>query len=171
MKKDISLKIIILIIITTIIVGLAIFFREDHFVPENEYTYETDMFSTVNVKGALKLFENLDKASFLFIGRQYCQGCAYQGPILQIALAEYQFPVYYLDLNTIDTSKEETQELLKKLDFEYELYDKKGPFGSFLGYTPMLIIIKGGKQVYGHIGALDKDEIYELILKYGVITE
>jgi hypothetical protein len=38
-----------------------------------------------------------------------------------------------------------------------------------MGYTPMLVIIKNGKQVYGNLGILTERDIHEVVLKYGVI--
>ena len=171
MKNDKALKVIILIVITAIFVTLAIVFRKDtKTLPKVEESgYDTKMFINIDVKEALELFNQKNTTSIIFLGRQTCEVCAYQGPYLQVAIATYHFNVYHIDIEKIDYESKEYEEFVKKLDYEYELEDKKGSFGSFMGYTPMIVIIRNGKQVYGHLGILTDTEIYELALTYGVI--
>ena len=155
------------ILITVVIVTVAIIFAKKE--QEETYEYDTHTFNNINVKQALLLFDKPD-AFLLFIGRQNCEGCSEQGPYIILSQIYHNFDVYHIDLEKVDFEDPKTYDFVKKLDYPYELYDQKGTFGGFIGYTPMVIIIKNGKQVYGNIGVLTDDEITKLVKTYGVKT-
>jgi len=171
--KDNSMKAIIAIVLTIIILVIAIIFANRNTNTEEEqkdYSYETESFKNVNLKQTIELFKR-DEATFLFIGRQGCEGAHFQAPYIIYAQVYYTFEVYHLDINDIDFENDPNVELLKeKLDYPYELEGKKGTFGSFLGTTPMVVIIKNKKQVYGNIGVLTDEEIVNILKEYGVKT-
>ena len=169
MKNNQALKVIIVLVLTIVIVTVAIIFankKTDE--EEKEYKYDTYSFTNINVKEALELFKT-DEPKMLFLGRQNCEGCSLQGPYITLSQVYNDYPVYHLDIDTLDYEDPNVTTLANKLDYPYEMYDVEGPFGLFIGYTPMLIIIKNGKQVYGNIGVLTDKEVTELAKTYGVI--
>ena len=66
------------------------------------------------------------------------------------------FNLYFFESDTLE---KEDQNVLYNT---FELPD-------FEGYVPYTVIIKDGKQVYGHIGVIDDKEVTELAKTYGVI--
>ena len=165
--KNKSWLVIIFLLITVVIVTVAIIFAKKE--QEETFEYDTHTFNNINVKQALLLFDKPD-AFLLFIGRQNCEGCSQQGPYIIMSQVYHNFTVYHLDIDEVEYSDPDTYKLIQKLDYPYELYDKEGTFGSFFGYTPMVAIIKNGKQVYGNIGVLTDEEITTLVKTYGVKT-
>ena len=161
---------IYLVLITCLTIGLIIWFTQNNSEIKEEYQFDTSMFNIVDVSGANKLFET-DEPKVLLIGKQGCSACYNFVPTLQIAMAKYHFNVNYLDLSDIDIDSTEYKLLLEKLDFEYTLNDKKGIFSDFMGTTPMFIIIKDNKMVYGYIGTMSQTVVKTMVSKYGVITE
>ena len=156
--------IIYLLILLIVIVILAI-----KFVPRTKKVLlDTSMFNVIDTKEALDLFSLEDnKAKLLMIGRNDCSACISFEPILKIAIANYHFNVNYLELSLIDNS-DKKDELLRKLDYEYTLDGNTDNFSSFLGVTPMIIVIKNGRMVYGTIGTLNQEELKSIIDKYEI---
>jgi len=53
---------------------------------------------------------------------------------------------------------------------EYEFQGEKAEFGTFVGSTPMTVIIKDHKMVYGHIGSVNDDALGALTKMYSIAT-
>jgi len=161
LKKYGAIYLILLLIIS---ITLIIIFR-----PKNEETkeFDTSFFNVVNTKEAVDLF-NSSKNQILFIGRPGCSACQKFVPYLKIAVAQNHITINYLNLDEIDRNSEEYQKLIEKLDFEYTLNDTKAKFGDFMGATPMFIIIKNNRMVYGYIGVMTHTRIAELLTQYGI---
>lgn len=154
---------IYLVLLATLVVFLIIKF----FPREEESNYDTSMFNVVELANADDLFtDNVDKV--LFIGREGCSACEYFLPILQISMAKYHFYVSYLDVNSIDYESEDYQEFIKHLDYTYTLQGNTDKFSAFMGTTPMFIIIKNNKMVYGYIGTMSEATIEAMISQYGI---
>lgn len=155
---------IYLIIIVTIIISCIIAFKKPK---EPEIEYDTSMFNVVNISEANQLF-NSNQDQLLFVGRKTCSACQEFIKSLQIAVARGNFYVSYLDLEDIDTSSKDYEEFLSKLDYEYTYADVTGPFSKFIGSTPMIIIIKNNKMVFGILGSMSSDTILTIVNQYGI---
>ena len=160
---------IYLIIVASLIIGLIIFLKPNKEEPEEE-TYDTSFFTEVDTAGAVNLFES-NASSVLLICRPGCAVCQQFVPYLQIAMVQYGFEVNYLNLDTIDQNSEEYQKLAEKLDYEYTLDGKTAPFSQFMGATPMFIIIKNHRMVFGHLGIEMNDTIGSYVTQYGMNTK
>lgn len=160
--------IIYLLIILIVAITLAI-----KLVPKNkEELLDTSMFNVIDVKEALQLFnESNNKAKVLLICRLNCSACINSEKTFKFTMLEYKYNINYLELSNLQNDNEETKQLLEKLDYEYTLNDKKDVFSNFLGVTPMFIIIKNNKMVYGNIGTMDKNQIKQVVTKYDVTNE
>lgn len=156
---------IYLIIISVLIIALIIYFKPT--TPEDN-SFDTSMFTILDTKGVNELFLQKEP-KVLYIGRQGCSACKTFTPTIQISLAKYHFRVYYYDINDLDFNNEEVKKLINNLDMEYELNSKTDTFGNFIGNTPMFVIIKNKKMVYGKIGIIDEETIKNAVSKYGVI--
>lgn len=155
---------IYLIIIATITISCIIAFRKPE-TPEIEY--DTSMFNVVDIEGANQLF-NSNQDQLLFVGRKTCSACQDFVKSLQIAMAREHFYVSYLDIENMDTSSKDYQDFISKLDYEYTYANKTAPFGKFMGSTPMVIIIKNNKMVFGILGSMSSDTILTIVHQYAI---
>ena len=154
---------IYLIIIATIVIFLII-----KFVPHEEETkYDTSLFNVVDLKGANELFkDNINKV--LIIGREDCNACQNFLPTLKYAMIKYSFNVSYIELDNINPKNEGYDEFINNIDYTYTLKEKTDKFSTFLGVTPMVIIIKNNKMVYGYIGSMSEETIGAIVTQYGI---
>jgi hypothetical protein len=130
-------------------------------------TVDTSMFRVVTVKEVLNLFKE-EKANLLVISTSNCAATIKYVDSLKIAQAKYGYNTYYLELDNIDYKSKDFQELLSKLDMEYNFNNKIDKFSSFIGSTPMTVIIKNKKMVHGYIGSMSIDTLYTITSLYGV---
>lgn len=158
---------IYLILLTAVIIGLILLIKPNK-ETNNETEYDTSMFHNINTKEALTLFED-NKPHVLLIGRKTCGVCIDFLPTLQIAIAKYQFELNYIELTEMDSASEEYKKLKEKLDYEYTLEEKTDSFGAFMGVTPMFIIIKNNKMVFGYMGSMAESVIKTRLEQYGII--
>lgn len=155
---------IYLIIIATITISCIIIFRKPK---TTEIEYDTSMFNVVDIEGANQLFSS-NQDQLLFIGRKTCSVCQEFIKSLQIAMARDNFYVSYLDLDNIDTSNKAYEEFISKLDYEYTYANTTAPFGKFIGSTPMIVIIKNNKMVFGILGSMSSDTILTIVNQYAI---
>ncbi len=138
-----------------------------------ETNYDVSMFNEVDVAGALALFSSKE-TQLLYIGRPDCSACVAFLPTLQEAQANYGYTTNYLNLNNAVSSTVDQKALssfLGKLTKKETttISDQKttGTYGKdFWGVTPMLVVIKNGKQVDGLLGAYPYEKVSDLIEKY-----
>lgn len=156
-----------LTIIVVIIIGLILVFQTEK---EEKIDYDLSMFEVIDVKEVNKYFEE-KKSTVLFIGKETCTASQEFIPSLQIAQAKYNIKVRYLDLKSLDVESEDFKKLIENLDFPYTLKGEEKSFGEYIGATPMFIIIKEGKMVFGYIGTMTEDVIGTISKQYGATNE
>lgn len=163
LKNNIAIYMVLLASI--VVLCVALFVTKDG----NVEKVDTSMFRVITVKEALNLFKQ-DTAHLLVISTSTCAATIKYVPSLQIAQAKYGYNTYYLELDDIDYNSDDFQELLKKLDMEYNFNGKVDKFSAFIGSTPMNVIIKNKKMVHGYIGSMDTDTLYTITSLYGVAS-
>lgn len=168
LKNNLPIYLILLTcIIIVIIISTVTNTKEDSEKP----TVDTSMLRVLTLDETLDRFED-DNPTFLVIGYKTCSATITYASYLKIAQAKYGYITYYLDLDTIDeTQREQYDKLVEKLDMEYNFQGQTNTFGSFIGSTPMTIIIKDHKMVYGHIGTINDDSLGALTKMYGLATK
>lgn len=136
--------------------------------------YDTSKMENVDLEGILNLFDSKD-TYVLYIGRCDCSACAAYLPTLNQVADEYDFKTQYYDINTLNASDENYEKVINKLTKKYKMNyqgeDKTETFGYWMGFTPMTIIIKDGKQVDGEIGAIDYETLTNMLEKNGISKE
>lgn len=151
------------LVASIVIVCVAMFVTRD----DPGETVDTSMFRVVTPKEALKLF-NEDKANILVLSTSDCAATIKYVDSLKIAQAKYSYNTYYLNLDEVENDIENYKKLLEKLDMEYNFNNKVDKFSSFMGATPMTVIIKNKKMVHGYIGTMSVDTLYTITSLYGV---
>ena len=151
---------IILVIITFF---LILFISLNNKNPKKEL--DKSMFNVIKDNQAIKLFDN-KKTSFILLCRDSCEVCRKYIPILQIAIADYNFSVNYIGIEDLPKKQ---KEFFDKLDYQYEYEGKKAQLKEFINITPINVIIKNKEIVYAKIGSLSSDEIKTIVERYDII--
>lgn len=141
---------------------------------DNEQTsnYDVSMMNELDLSKALDLFNDKDKTYVLYIGRPDCSACISYLPTLQEAQENLGYTTQYLNLNNIDTKSDDFTKFSNKLSVKYTMTvsgeEQTETFGTWMGYTPMTIIIKNGKMVDGEIGAVNYSTLVSLLKNNGI---
>ena len=156
--------VIYLIIITCLIIaGITLFVNHE---PEPE-KLDSSLYNKVNIEGIDYLF-NDSTPKLLLIGTDSCSATVKYSKTLNFEMIKYNYKVYYLNLEEVDMESDAYKNFIKKLDFDYEQDGKPGKFYDFMGLTPMTVIIKNGKMVYGYIGTMSSGALDTVTELYGV---
>ncbi len=117
--------------------------------------YDVSMFEAIDVDGLKEAF-NSDEIQVVYFGRETCGYCVQFLPILQQAQEEFGYQTLYVDVTTVD---EEGMEEIQGLDsFLEENY----------GTTPLVILVKDGELIEGHIGYAEYDTFAQFLTDNGV---
>lgn len=139
---------------------------------EQTSDYDVSMMDELDLTGALKLFDEKDKTYVLYIGRPDCSACISYLPTLQEAQENLGYTTKYINLNNIDTKSDDYTKFSNKLSVKYTMTvsgeEKTETFGTWMGYTPMTIIIKNGKMVDGEIGTINYSTLVSLLKNNGI---
>ena len=131
---------------------------------------DTKMFNVVTSENVNKLFET-NEAKMLIVGSKTCSATKSFIPHLQISLGLEHYTVNYLELTDEDPNSDTYKNFVSRLDVLYTLDKEEKELKEYMGLTPMIIIIKNKKVVYGSIGQVDQDYLKQLIDTYGVKYE
>lgn len=122
---------------------------------EKTAEYDVSMFEAIDVDGLKEAFDS-DEVQVIYLGRSTCGYCVQFLPVLQQAQSEFGYQTLYLDVTTVD---EKGAEELKSLDsFLSENY----------GTTPLVILVKDGKLIEGHIGYAEYDTFAKFLTDNGI---
>lgn len=95
--------------------------------------YDTSMFTEISIDDFMKMYKE-EKDYFVYTGRKTCGYCVAFLPMLQQSVSEYDYTLYYLDVDKLDNAD---------LTSIAELHDD---FASTIGGTPMVYLM-GDKDV------------------------
>lgn len=163
---------IYLLIIAVIVIFLIIRFIGST-NPSLEKELDTSLFKVVNTKEANRLFDD-SEAKMLIIGSRECSATHAFVPVMQISLAKGRYNIYYLEILDEDKNSDSYKEFVSKLDVPYNGKvegDKEVQVKDFMGATPMILIIKNKKVVYGSAGTVSEKELTGIANTYGVANE
>lgn len=139
---------------------------------ESSANYDVSKMKELSLSDALGLFDNKDETYVLYIGRPDCSACITYVPTLNEAQENLGYTTQYLNLNNIDTKSDDYTKFINKLSVKYTMSisgeEKTETFGTWMGYTPMTIIIKDGKMVDGEIGAISYSTLVSLLENNGI---
>ena len=159
LKKNYPIYLVLLIFL---IITLLVVFNYNN----NINNYDVSGFKNIDIKKVNELFKK-DNISYLFIGRQGCSASKEFSNSAMIAQGRFGVNIYYYELSEEDIQSSEGKVLIDNLDIEYNMNDEVKSFGEYIGSTPMFVVIKNKKMVYGYIGNRDSDFIGSVIDKYG----
>ncbi len=164
-----NILIYLVLFVCLVIVLISLFITRDDTGEIETAKVDTKYFEVVSLQQALKLFDSVEPV-FLVIGYESCSATINYVPYLQIATAKFGFPVYYLELASIDENQTEDLKTFRdKLNIDYNFQGETGKYGQFIESTPSTVIIKNQKQVFGFYGSMNTTTIETIAKKYNLI--
>ena len=156
---------IYLIIIAVVVIFCIITFGNKN--PSETVLFDTSSFNVVTSKDVLEFLDEKE-ARMIVIGSKKCSATEYFVPIMEISQAKGEYTINYLELLDEDPKSSEFKDLVNELDIviNYEGEEKK--LKEYMGSTPMIIIIKNKKIVYGTVGTISENALTQLANTYGV---
>ena len=121
----------------------------------NEGEYDVSMFEQIDANGLKKAFDS-SEIQVVYLGRATCGYCVQFLPILQQAQSEYGYTTKYIDISAV--SDKDAEKITAMDDFLAENY----------GTTPLVILVKDGKLIDGHIGYAEYETFAEFLNNNGI---
>ena len=156
---------VLIISVVALFVSLIILSKVSHidsfYVEEDETDqtvesgYDTSMFTSVSDDDFISFFEeDDDTVRFVFSGRSTCSYCVAFLPYLQQSVEEYDYTLYYLDIDQV-SKYDEISDLDEKLAENFS-------------YTPMVYAIKNGEVIDINDGYTEYSTLTEFLEENGV---
>ena len=161
LKNNIAIYLVLIACLVVVCITLFVNHEKE---PE---TLDSSLYTPVDISGIDFLFKDSD-AKLLLIGTDSCSATINYAATLNFEMIKYNYKVYYLNLENVDMESEAYKNFIQKLDIDYEQDGQKGKFYDFMGLTPMTVIIKNGKMVYGYIGSMSSGALDTITELYGV---
>lgn len=130
-------------------------------------SFDTSSFNIVTSKDVLKFLDEKE-ARMIVIGSKKCSATEYFVPIMEISQAKGEYTINYLELLDENPNSSEYKELVNKLDIVINYEGEEKELKEYMGSTPMIIIIKNKKIVYGTVGTISENALNQLASTYGV---
>lgn len=130
---------------------------------------DTSMFNVVDTKEVLDLIKK-NEPKMVIIGSRKCNATKEFISSMQISQAKGNYIINYIELLDENVKSTSYKNFLKELEVPYngKVESKKEKIIDYMGYTPMILIIKNKKIVYGNTGTMSSDMLTNLAYTYGV---
>jgi hypothetical protein len=156
---------IYLIIIAVVVIFCIITFGNKN--PSETVLFDTSSFNVVTSKDVLEFLDEKE-ARMIVIGSKKCSATEYFVPIMEISQAKGEYTINYLELLDDDPKSSEFKDLVNELDIVINYEGEEKELKEYMGSTPMIIIIKNKKIVYGTVGTISENALTQLANTYGV---
>lgn len=156
---------IYLIIIAVVVIFCIITFGNKN--PSETVLFDTSSFNIVTSKDVLEFLDEKE-ARMIVIGSKKCSATEYFVPIMEISQAKGEYTINYLELLDEDPKSSEFKDLVNELDIVINYEGEEKELKEYMGSTPMIIIIKNKKIVYGTVGTISENALTQLANTYGV---
>jgi hypothetical protein len=156
---------IYLIIIAVVVIFCIITFGNKN--PSETVLFDTSSFNVVTSKDVLEFLDEKE-ARMIVIGSKKCSATEYFVPIMEISQAKGEYTINYLELLDEDPKSSEFKDLVNELDIVINYEGEEKELKEYMGSTPMIIIIKNKKIVYGTVGTISENALTQLANTYGV---
>ena len=161
-------KLIYILIILTVVIFLScLTFNK---LQKEEPTIDTSMFNVVTTKDVLRMMNN-NETKMIVIGSKTCSATHEFVSSMQISQAKGSYIINYLELKDENRNSSSYKEFLTKLEVPFNGIAEDGKehtIKEYMGTTPMILIIKNKKVVYGNVGLMLSDPLTQIAYTYGV---
>lgn len=169
-KNNIENNLAIYLLIIAVIVIFCIITFIGNKAPSELADFDTTPFNVVDSKSALELFDD-KQPQMLVIGSNKCSATKKFLDVMSISQAIGLYKINYLELTKEDRNSSTYKEFVNKLDYLYTYNEEEKELKEYMGSTPMLIVIKNKKVVYGSLGVINSEDLTNIADKYGVSYE
>ncbi len=121
----------------------------------SEVEYDVSMFTEISFDDFMEMYKE-DKHYFVYTGRSTCGYCVAFLPALQQSVSEYDYTLYYLDIDKV------SQDELKKIA---ELHSK---YETTIGATPMVYLMGKKNVVAVNVGYTEYETYAKFLEDNGV---
>ena len=166
MQKN-KLIYILIALIVVISIGFLTFNKLEK---EEETTIDTSMFNVVTTKDVNRMINN-NETKMIIIGSRTCSATQEFISSMQISQAKGSYKINYLELKDEDRNSSSYKKFLKYLEepfYGITEDNKEHTIKEYMGTTPMILIIKNKKVVYGNVGTMLSDQLTQVAYTYGV---
>lgn len=161
----------IIYILFALVVVLSIgFLTFNKLEKEEETTIDTSMFNVVTTKDVNRMINN-NETKMIVIGSRTCSATQEFVSSMQISQAKGSYKINYLELKDEDRNSSSYKKFLKYLEEPFNGItedNKEHTIKEYMGTTPMILIIKNKKIVYGNVGTMLSDQLTQVAYTYGV---
>lgn len=157
-------------ILIVLIVVIALSFLTFNKLKKEEPTIDTSMFNVVTTKDVLRMMNN-NETKMIVIGSRTCSATQEFVSSMQISQAKGNYIINYLELKDEDRKSSSYKDFLNKLEVPFNGVSEDGKehtIKEYMGTTPMILIIKNKKVVYGNVGLMLSDPLTQIAYTYGV---
>ena len=161
---------IIYILIALIVVISIVFLTFNKLEKEEENTIDTSMFNVVTTKDVNRMINN-NETKMIIIGSRTCSATQEFISSMQISQAKGSYKINYLELKDEDRNSSSYKKFLKYLEEPFNGItedNKEHTIKEYMGTTPMILIIKNKKVVYGNVGTMLSEQLTQVAYTYGV---
>lgn len=151
-------RVVIIVLVAIIVVGLSYFGSEVKSLKDNGNG--TIYYNSINTDEYKELFE-LKSTKIVYFGKNDCEYCEQQDPILKELIEEYGIKINYFNLS---------EQIVTEDDQKYIIDSMKDFLEDGQLRTPTILIIQNKKAVDAVIGTTDKDTLISLFSQYGLIS-
>lgn len=121
------------------------------------------MKNEMTIKDAAEFFKE-GKSSLLYFGFDDCPWCKEALPILELVLKENNLPFNYVKIRDENRNplftKAEKDELIPYIRDYVEENDE----GELTIYVPLVVAVKNGKTIDGHVGTVEDHDAHERLM-------
>ena len=161
---------LIYILIALIVVISIVFLTFNKLEKEEQNTIHTSMFNVVTTKDVNRMINN-NETKMIIIGSRTCSATQEFISSMQISQAKGSYKINYLELKDEDRNSSSYKKFLKYLEEPFNGItedNKEHTIKEYMGTTPMILIIKNKKVVYGNVGTMLSDQLTQVAYTYGV---
>lgn len=128
-------------------------YEDDYYWDEEDEGYDTFWYDEISAEEVEDLF-NSKTPTVLWFGRQTCSYCADFALVLDDSYFDYDYDIYYIDVDTLTSSD---RDLLNSLDSRLNVSS-----------TPTTVVLQNGEIKDIHVGYMDETEYYSFLDKNGI---
>ena len=115
---------------------------------------QTIEFPVITMDEALSYFTD-NKTGILYFGFTDCPWCQQAAPILKEAANQTNQSITYVKVRDEDKNRLYTEEQRERIAQYISPYMEENEKGILTLYVPLVIVVKDGKAIDGHLGTLD----------------
>lgn len=121
---------------------------------------DSTYFQQITMEEAIELFKNKGDG-ILYFGYPDCPWCQEAQPILEELAETYDKQIYYIRTRDSEKNKLYTDEEKEQIMQYIQDYEDKDDDGEYQIYVPLVLSVKEGSVIKGHLGTVEEHDANE----------